>query len=51
MKKNNSLPPELIIDENENPLYYKIEHQIAVNIWRVLFESGNEKTAECCLPP
>ncbi len=45
MKKNNSLPPELIIDENKNPLYYKIEHQIAVNIWRVLFESGNEKTA------
>ena len=45
MKKNNNLPPELIFDENENPLYYKIEHQIAVNIWRVLFESGNEKTA------
>ena len=45
MKKNNSLPPELIIDENENPLYYKIEHQMAVNIWKLLFETGNEKTA------
>jgi len=45
MKKNNNLLPELIIDENENPLYYKIEHQMAVNIWKLLFETGNEKTA------
>ena len=29
MKKNNNLPPELTINENDNPLYYKIEHQMA----------------------
>ena len=45
MKKNNNLPPELTINENDNPLYYKIEHQMAVNIWKVLFAAGNEKTA------
>ena len=33
------------IDREENPPYYKIPHEIAVIIWRSLFESGNEEQA------
>ena len=45
MKKNTNLPPEFTSNENTDPLYYKIEHEMAVHIWKVLFAAGNEKTA------
>ena len=33
------------IDRKENPPYYKIPHEMAVIIWKSLFESGNEEQA------
>ena len=45
MKKNYTQEPNTEIDSKENSLFYKIDHQIAVIIWRSLFESGNEEQA------
>ena len=45
MKKNYTQEPNTKIDSKENSLFYKIDHQIAVIIWRSLFESGNEEQA------
>ena len=33
------------IDRKENPTYYKIPHEMAVIIWKSLFESENEEQA------
>ena len=33
-------------DREENLPYYKIPHEMAVIIWRSLFESGNEEVAQ-----
>ena len=33
------------MSKKRNPPYYQIDHQITVDIWRSLFESGNEEVA------
>lgn len=42
MKKNKNKFPDF---PNENPPHYQINHQMAVIIWKSLFESGNEEQA------
>ena len=44
MKKNDTQSNSKI-DREENPPYYKIPHEMAVIIWKSLFESGNEEVA------
>ena len=42
MKKNINKFPDF---PNENPPNYYIDHHVTVDIWRSLFESGNEEQA------
>ena len=42
MKKNINKFPDF---PNENPPNYYIDHHVTVDIWRSLFESGNEELA------
>ena len=43
MKKNKKQFPNF---PNENPPNYHIDHHVTVDIWRSLFESGNEELAQ-----
>ena len=45
MKKNYTQAPNTEIDRKENPPCYKIDHEMAVIIWKSLFESGDEEVA------
>ena len=46
MKKNYTQAPNTEIDRKENPPCYKIDHEMAVIIWKSLFESGDEELAQ-----
>jgi len=38
MEKDNTQTPNTETDTRENPLYYKIDHKLAVAIWTALFK-------------
>ena len=38
MEKDNTQTPNTETDTKENPPYYKIDHKLAVAIWKALFK-------------